>query len=353
VKDFRAPDEARAQARSWDVVAAAFAEREPTAARRRVPVRPLIALAVVAALAAAAFTQPGHAVLTSVRKAIGVEGAQRALYSLPAPGRVLAGPWIVGADGSTRNLGGYTETSWSPFGRFVVAARANELLALQTDGTVRWTLARPRVRFPRWAGTRTDTRIAYLSGTRLHVVGGDGKHDRAAGPAAAAAVAPAWRPGPAPFTLAYADTRGRVWVFDPDSGTLRFRTHGGPRPLKLVWSRPGSRLLVVRRRSLDVYDLRGRRTLHMAGSFVDATFVASHVATLSAHALTLGRRTLFRSTGRLRQVVPSPDGRWLLLTWPEADQWLFVRAVGGRRVTALGNIAEQLDGSFAVAGWTS
>ncbi len=353
MREFTAPDEARAQARTWGVVAAAFAEREPVRTRRNVPVRPLVALAIVGAVAAVAFTPPGHAVITSVRKAIGIEHAQRALYSLPTGGRVLVDGWIVDADGSTRRLGDYRETSWSPFGRFVVAARTDRLLALQADGTVRWTLARPDVRFPRWGGTRVDTRIAYLSGDHLRVVAGDGKGDREAGPAPAAPVAPAWRPGGAPFTLAYADTRGRIWVFEPDTGTLRFRTGAGERPTKLVWSRDGSSLLVVRPHAIDVYDLRGRRGAHAAGRFVDAAFVGGRLAVLRPHELTLGTRTLFRTTGTLRQLVPSPDARWLLVTWPEADQWLFVGTGGRPRVTAVANIAEQLGGGFAVDGWTS
>ena len=83
--------------------------------------------------------------------------------------------------------GATAEASWSPFGRFVVAARPNELAALTPDGEVRWTLARPDVRLPRWGGTRTDTRIAYFSGGELRVVGGDGKGDRLLDPEAARA----------------------------------------------------------------------------------------------------------------------------------------------------------------------
>ena len=161
--DFRAPDEAVAQERTWNVVAAAYAEREPVRRHRRAP---LLAAVAIAALAAVAFTSPGHAVLTSVRKAIGIANAQRALYSLPAPGRVLAGPWIVDADGSTRHLGKYDQTSWSPFGRFVVATRGDELYALQPDGTIRWKLGRPVVRDARWSGTPTDTRRS-ASASRL------------------------------------------------------------------------------------------------------------------------------------------------------------------------------------------
>ena len=81
-------------------------------------------------------------------------------------------------DGSKRLLGQYREASWSPFGRFVVAARENELAALEPDGDVRWTLARPGVRFPRWTGTETDTRIAYVDRTGIRVVAGDGTGDR-------------------------------------------------------------------------------------------------------------------------------------------------------------------------------
>jgi hypothetical protein len=354
MREFTAPEESRAQARTWDVVAAAFAEREPVRPTRRVPVRPLLALVVVGALTGVAFTSPGHAVLTSVRKAVGIEHARRALYSLPTQGRLLVGPWVVDADGSTRRLGAYDETSWSPFGRFVVATRGDTLYALASDGTVRWTLGRPVVRLPRWSGTRVDTRIAYFSGQRLRVVAGNGTGDREVGPAmGGGSVPPAWRPGGAPFTLAYADVRGRVWVFEPDTGKLLFRTHAGPMPLKLAWSPDGSRLLVLRAHAADLYDTRGRRTARAAGRFVDAAFVGRRLALLSPHAVTLDGRTLFRTTGTLRQVVPSPDGRWLLLTWPQADQWLFVRTSGRPRVTADANIAEQLGGAFSVAGWTS
>jgi outer membrane protein assembly factor BamB len=346
--DFRAPDEPRAQERTWHVVAAAFAERDPARAPRRRT--PLFGAVAVAAVAAVAVTPPGKAVITSVRKAIGVGHAQRALYRLPSPGRILAGGWIVNADGSTRRLGAYTETSWSPFGRYVVGARADELVALEPDGAVHWTLARPRVRFPRWAGTHTDTRIAYLTRDRLHVVAGDGTGDREVGPAAAAPVAPAWGAG---FTLAYADTHGRVWAFDPETGRVDFRTPAGPRPRRLAWSRDGTRLLVVRPHALDVYNAGGRRVAHDGGAFVDAAFVGRRVAALSPNAVRLGNRVLFRTTGRLVRVVPSPDGRWLLVTWPGADEWLFVPTGRGRRLSAVANISKQLGGAAPLGGWTS
>jgi hypothetical protein len=350
---FRAPHETAAQERGWHVVAAAYARRQPVH-RRRVPLRPLLALGTVAALAAVAFTPPGHAVLTSVRKAIGIEHAQGALSSLPAPGRILAGGWIVNADGTARRLGAYADSSWSPFGRFVVTATGDRIVALTDAGGVRWQLGRPVTSLPRWGGTRTDTRIAYFSGQQLRIVAGDGTGDRPVSRHLVPRIAPAWRPGPS-FALAYAETHGRVRVLDVERRRLVFAAGGLAAPRKLEWSSDGRRLLVVTRSGLVVFDERGDRVARRTGRFVDAAFLpTSHrVVTLTRHVLSLDGRMLFRTSGDLGQVVPSPNGRRLLVTWPEADQWLFVPARGGR-VRAVGNIAAQLGGSgFPVDGWTS
>ena len=192
------PEAAAAEERARGVVLAAFEEREPVPRERHAFRVAAIAVAAAALLAGALATPPGRAVLDDVREAVGVERAQPALFALPTPGRLLvasdAGVWVVQTDGSKRLLGSYREASWSPFGRFVIAARRNELAALEPDGDVRWTLARPRVRFPRWAGTESDTRIAYLSSRSLRVVGGDGSDDRRL-VARVRPVPPSWRPG--------------------------------------------------------------------------------------------------------------------------------------------------------------
>src|SRR3954468_17114383 len=112
----RAPDEHSAEERGWRVVSAAYAARVPR--RRSHRVRTAIGVVAVAAVAAVAVTPPGRAVVHTVREAIGCANAARVLSSLPAGGRVLAGPWVVAADGSTRHLGGYDGASWSPFGGF-------------------------------------------------------------------------------------------------------------------------------------------------------------------------------------------------------------------------------------------
>ena len=51
---------------------------------------------------------------------------------------------------------------------------------------------------------------------------------------------------------------------------------------------------------------------------------------------------IFSGAG-LGPLVWSPNGRWLLISWPAADQWIFVRTTvaRGRRLLAVSRIAEQ------------
>jgi hypothetical protein len=365
--ELRAPDEEHAQERSWWIVHAAFAERDRIS-RRRSMLRPALALVALAAIGAALASPPGRAVLDSVRKAVGVERSKPALFSLPAQGRLLAtssaGSWVIADDGSKRLLGTFDEASWSPFGHFVVASRANELIALTPDGTVRWKLARPDVRFPRWGGTLTDTRIAYLTGSRLHVVAGDGTGDvDAGGLPAAAPVAPAWRPGTG-HVLAYAATHGRVYLYDTDAGSLRWRSAPYPNPRKLLWSADGKRLLLVTRDKLVLFvaDRPKPVTVRFARGVIDAAFAprGTDIAFLRRNALLLldtsrvqGRyEQAFSASGRFQSLGWSPDGRWLVVAWPDADQWVFVSAAGRHRLEAVSNISRQFEGGFpTLGGW--
>jgi hypothetical protein len=300
-----------AEDRAWHVVRAAYEERVPAPRERKVW-RPVLVLAAVAVAAGAVASPPGQAVLDSIREAVGIERAQPALFSLPAPGRLLVesagGVWVVQADGSKRRLGDWREASWSPLGRFVVVARANELAAVEPDGDVHWSLARPNVRFPRWAGDRIDTRIAYLSGTSLRVVAGDGTGDRLLR-RNVATMPPTWLPGDG-FRLAYTDRAGRTVVVDADTGRV-LRERDAPAATALI-----------RRRG-------------------------------SASEVVAGGRVVFRGTGEFRDVARSPDGRWLLVTWPTADQWVFVRTSGKRRIVAVSGITRQFGGGAfpRIAGW--
>jgi hypothetical protein len=68
----------------------------------------------------------------------------------------------------------------------------------------------------------------------------------------------------------------------------------------------------------------------------------------------LKARRLFAATGTFTGVEWSPDGRWLLLAWPDADQWLFVGTGGKRRVRPVARVAEQFSQSGVfpeLGGW--
>jgi hypothetical protein len=358
---FRAPGEQEAQERAWAVVRRAYAEREPVAWPRR-HWQPLVALAVVAAVVAAALSPPGRSVVHSLRKAVGVKQAEPALFSLPARGQLLVssrtGLWLVRADGSKRRLGRYRDAAFSPHGLFVAATRANQLVALDPKGAVRWTLARPAPRVPAWSGTRTDTRIAYVSAGRLRMVAGDGTDDHAV--ARASIVAPAWRPG-AGRVLAYADGRSAV-VYDVDRGTVLLRTPPIVEPVrKLAWSRDGRRLLVFAPHATRVY--RDGKVLEQddpsdATLDTDAALAgprdhaaAIRVAGVSSSVFWIsGGPRIFTGSGVFRQIEPSPDRRWVLITWPTANQWVFVR-LRPRKIVGVARIAQQFGRNAKIQGW--
>jgi WD40 repeat protein len=366
------PDELDAQRRAWQVVQAAFAERE------RVPwprqhARPIVAFAVLLALLAAALSPPGRAFVREVREVVGIEEADQALFSLPDDGRLLvvsdAGAWVVHPDGSRRLLGPYREASWSPRGRYVVATGPNLLAALEPDGERRWSLARPAVRRPRWGGNQVDTRIAYLSGASLRVVAGDGRGDRLIAQRAGNA-APAWKPFRGRHVLAYAEPNGRVRVVDVDSGRRLWRSDPWrDAPTLLQWSPDGSRLLVVAPRSVRIFDHLGGvlKTFGTAGRPVTAASFApkgkrfavvrslaggrSEIAILSTRVLSFNGRRLFTQSGRLLGVQWSPDGRWLVVPWKEPDQWVFLPTTRRGGIRAVDNVTEQFGGNQVLAGW--
>jgi hypothetical protein len=363
------PDELDAQRRSWSVVRAAFAQRDPVSWPRR-HARPILAFAVVAALLAAAISPPGRAFVREVREVIGIEGAREALFAFPGGGRLLVvtdeGAWVVRPDGSRRLLGPYREASWSPTGKYVVVTGRNVLAAVDPEGQKRWSLARRDVSLPRWGGTQIDTRIAYLSGRQLRVVAGDGTDDHRLA-RRAAAVAPAWRPR-ARHVLAFVEGGGRLVVAAADTRRrLWSRRLSGVE--KLEWSTDGRLLLVQGRRFLRVftaggqlrYDLLGRE----AAPVVDASFAPrrrrlAFVQEVGAQTqvwiiprlqpdASAARRIL--AEGSFRNVTWSPDGRWLLADWQAADQWVFRRIGPVGKIEAVDNIAEQFGRSPSVAAW--
>jgi hypothetical protein len=348
----RVPADREAEDRAWAVVRAAYAEREHVRVRPRRRLM-LVAVALAVAVGAAALSTPGRAVVNAVRRTIGISHAAPALFRLPAPGRVLVsgggGTWVVSPDGSKRRLGGYTQAAWSPHGLFVIAASPNELAAVEpSDGTERWTLSRPNVAFPRWGGSRTDTRVAYLSDGTLRVVAGDGTGDAAIG--GSSRVAPAWRPGDR-RQLAFVTSDGRVALL----GAWRsLRRYADPR--SLVWSPDGKSLLLVTARQLVLFAPASghARALPLSGVTAASFSRQGQLAVVRRNAVLFfdgeESRTVFSTRGRLRGLAWSPDGRWLLTTLPAADQWIFV---GGRRVLAVSHIARQFGGTATLDGWVS
>ncbi|HEX2111338.1 MAG TPA: hypothetical protein VHF67_07275 [Gaiellaceae bacterium] len=365
------PGELDAERRAWAIIRAAY---DPaTAARPRAwPTRPLIALAAVLALVAAALSPPGRAVGGWVRDAIGRErvagrpDARAALASLPAPGRLLVvsrrGTWVVSEDGSKRRLGAYADASWSPRGLHVVLVRGPRLVASTPTGEIRWTLTRrPRVLAPRWSPS--GFRIAYGVRGTLRVVNGDGEPDRAVAPLAVPG-SWAWAPGADRHLLAYATPGGAVRLLDVDAGRARWAVRGLEQPpRKLVWSADGKRLVALADAVVYVFDARGRLLRSQppplgSAQFVDTEFarrghafavVARHMAgrtrvvLLDAERVPAGPRLVFNGEGRLSRVSWSPDGRWLLVTWPSADQWLFLRMPRVGEVRAIADIQREFD----------
>jgi hypothetical protein len=375
------PDEREAEERAWRLVSAAFEERPAArpAPRRRRRSRLAIALAAVLALGIVALTPAGAAVGDWIRDTFdpGRDDARPALSSLPAEGRLLvaspAGPWIVNGDGSKRRLGAYEDAGWSPGGLFVVVARGRELIAVEPDGDPRWSLARPaRVNFPSWSPD--GFRIAYMSGGSLRVVAGDGTGDARLA-RRVAPLAPAWSPA-AEHVLAFADRSGRITAVQTDTGRRLWRSAPGAEPDALAWTPDGERVLSVAGGSLRMLDSRGRLliaklpadgfsealAIHPSGSSVavvraDPVTRRSEVVSLPLAGGEVPQR-LFEGDGRFSDLAWSPDGRWLLIGWPDADQWIFTRAVGAPKVVAVSNISRQFDpagrgaGAFpSVSGW--
>jgi hypothetical protein len=134
-------------------------------------------------------------------------------------------------------------------------------------------------------------------------------------------------------------------------------------------------LLVVRRSGLRVFDGQGRplwQAQAPAGMRVQAgalapdgkqvTAVVSTRSGAQSEVLLLGpggeKRRLFAGLGRFGDVVYSPDGRWLLVPWRSADQWLFLSLAHPRRIVAISDISRQFDPGTtspprfpSVAGW--
>jgi hypothetical protein len=248
----------------------------------------------------------------------------------------------------------------------MVATKQNELIALDPDGTVRWTLARAGARWPRWEGTDVDTRIAYVDRGGLRVVAGDGTDDHGLD-RLGGGVPPAWDPARL-HTLAYYS--GGAIVLRRADGKLVWRQKIDVTPSSLAWSSDGRRLAVVSPKKIVVLSAAGRpvRSVSMLHAQLLGAAYAPGTHHLAVSVRLPGRsevrlvdvdhpgsaKLLFAGPGVFGDIAWSPNARWLLVAWPTADQWVFLR---GSRVEAVGSIEEQFPRSdrrppeLQLAGW--
>ena len=369
LRDQPLPGEAEAAARSWPVVEAALAEQRPAAAARsprRVALRLALVAALLAAGLAAALSPAGAAVGDWIGDRFTAHDTRSApaFAALPKGGSVLAisksGAYAVRPDGSTRELGAFSDAGWSPRGIHVVGTAGRRLVAVTPAAEVKWMLiARRPVHNPSWS-TAGGFAVAYLEGSSLRVV--DGTGDPATNRILrrdAAPVTPAWR-AHSDRVLTYATRSGSLVTLDIATGRTLWSTPLGADARELAWAARGGRLAALAPHSFTTLDRNGRilrtvpltavgrgMSLHPSGRRVA---IVSGRRVLGLRLAGGDPRQLFQ--GNVDGLAWSQDGRRLLLGWRDADQWLLLGPRG--HIRPLHGVSRELGktGGFPrVAGW--
>lgn len=357
------PGEAEAAARSWPVVEAALAERSPSARRNRMPVRLALVFALLSIGLATALSPAGAWI--GDRFSEDRPAPRPAFAALPRGGSVLAisqrGAYAIRPDGSSRQLGAFTEAGWSPHGIHVVGVEGHRLVAVDAAGTVKWTLTgRRALHHPAWS-TANGFAVAYLEGRSLKVVAGNGDPttDRVVR-RDAAAVTPAWRPH-SDTVVTYATRAGAIATVDVATGQTLWRAAPATAaPRSLAWTRRGNHLVALSSHTVTVLDRTGhvRRTIPLPGVARElalhpsgrraAVVIGNRVIEIGLQGS--GQRQLFQ--GSVDGIAWSQNGRRLLIGWRGADQWLLLGPRG--RIRALHEVSRELGpaGGFPrVAAW--
>jgi hypothetical protein len=63
------------------------------------------------------------------------------------------------------------------------------------------------------------------------------------------------------------------------------------------------------------------------------------------------QRRLFAGAGTFSGLAWAPNGRWLLVAWPTADQWVFLRTGASARIDAIANVSSQFGSFPTLNGW--
>jgi hypothetical protein len=240
------------------------------------------------------------------------------------------------------------------------------LVALEPNGTVRWEKPhRQALAFPRWSFE--GYRIAYFAGSTLRAIVGNGTGDRSLG-RGDPGVAPAWKPQT--HEVAYLDTKGDVRIVEADRRTLLRRIPQHEPVRSLQWSSDGRLLLVVRAQSVTAYTPSGKPSASVAQwglGISGASFRPnSHeFAFAFRERFRTGRSTVcltgygcrqpvFEGAAAFSALTWSPDGKWLAIGWPAADQLVFVRVGTPPKLDAVSNVSRQfLSRTFpGIAGWS-
>jgi dipeptidyl aminopeptidase/acylaminoacyl peptidase len=270
--------------------------------------------------------------------------------ALPGGGQLLAvndrGLFAFGVGGAPRQMLGRIDiAAWSPHGRFAVAVRGIELIAVSLRGLRHWSFAAPRtISSPAWSPS--GYRIAFVVGgpgvgRAIHVVAGDGTGEHLL--AATTAAPPAWQPGVAPAErLATVDSAQRVVLRDADSGHVLWRARTPGRPTRLAWA-GNRRLFVLERDRLTILDGATGARVGTARAPTDTTNMAvavrprhTGVAIVRRNArgasrVMVGKTTIFSTPGKIAAIAWSPHGDWLAIEEAGVDGWTLLH-LAGRKV---------------------
>jgi tricorn protease-like protein len=146
-----------------------------------------------------------------------------------------------------------------------------------------------------------------------------------------------------------------VQNFDVPRSPAHIRTRLSPHDLQ--WT-PDRRIVAVGAHAIGIFARRGPQLSRFgaAGRIAAASVspdgariafveVRNNVSTVQVNG-----QTVFKGAGAITNLAWSPDGRWLLLDWSSADQWLFIRRPV-KKLVAVSNIRMNFGDDSTLRGW--